>query len=401
MDIYHWLSDQTSAMTDLTLAWAAQNSGSTNTHGLTAMAGPIVEAFTTLPVAYTQLAAAPVTAIDDLGREGPAQLGPVHRFTCRPDAPRRVILTGHLDTVYPADHPFQSCTWLDEDTVSGPGVADMKGGLVVMLYALKALERSDLADKPGWDVLISSDEEIGSLGSAPHLAEAAKAGQIGLTYEPSLPDGALAGARKGSGNFTLVVTGRAAHAGREFASGRSAVVALAEAVLALHRLNGQRDGVTINTAILRGGTAPNIVPDHALCRFNIRVVTAEDRDWAQDALDRIVADLNRKDGIAGQLHGGFNRPPKPLSAANRRLMEAIAACGRDLGLAIDYRDTGGVCEGNNLAAAGLPNVDTLGVRGAQIHSPEEYMIVSSLPERAALSYAVLHAFGSGRFDAWL
>lgn len=396
-----WIRDRQAPLVDRLLSWTAQNSGSRNRAGLAAMADMLVPAFEALGGRYECLPAAEVLEVDDRGEPAPAGLGPVHRFVKRPEARRRIVLTGHLDTVFPADHPFQEARWLDDVTLNAPGAADMKGGLLVMLTALEAMERADWPDKPGFEVLISSDEEIGSMGSDPYLRQAAARGHIGLTYEPALPDGSLAGARKGSGNFTLVVDGRAAHAGRAFHDGRNAIEALAEAIRALYALNGTEDGVTVNPALIRGGTAPNIVPDRALCRFNIRVKDRRQSAWAQGEVERIVADIDGRDGFAARLYGGFNRPPKPLSQANRALMAAIAACGRALDLDLRYQDTGGVCEGNNLADAGLPNVDTLGVRGGAIHSTDEFMKIDSLTERAALSYLVMRDLAEGRFDAWL
>ena len=392
------LDAEQDAMVRSVQSWAEQPSGSWYRAGLEDMGEIVHAAFARLGGQYDRVEPAPGERVTDAGEVEAVTYGPIHRFTKRPDAPRRVLLTGHLDTVYPEDSAFTGCTWLDDDRLNGPGVADMKGGLIVMLHALTAVEEAGLADDLGWEVLISSDEEIGSIGSDPALRRGAANAQIGLTYEPALSDGTLAGARKGSGNFTLVVDGRAAHAGREFDAGRNAVWLLARGIEHLYALNGQRGGVTVNPAVIHGGTAPNVVPDKALCRFNIRVTDADEQAWAEAALERILADLNGHDGFTARLHGRFNRPPKQISAPNRALFDLIKRCGADLGLDVAFKDTGGCCEGNNLADAGLPNVDTLGVRGGLIHSHDEFVLVSSFAERAKLSALILMAFAEGALD---
>ena len=151
-------------------------------------------------------------------------------------------------------------------------------------------------------------------------------------------------------------------------------------------------------SVISGGTAPNIVPDLALCRFNIRVGTAEDQRWAADQVAALVAEGDAGEGLTAELHGQFNRPPKPLTPANQALFEAVEMCGRALGIPVAFKPTGGCCEGNNLAAAGLPNVDTLGVRGGAIHSAEEFVLVDSFVERARLSALMLLALADGALD---
>lgn len=374
----------------MTLAWANLNSGSYNLDGLATVAQAIGQEFAALePDSSEQLDLAPMQAVSTDGGLVEIPLGKTLRFRKRPNAPLRVMLTGHMDTVFPVNHGFQSCKMLEDDIVNGPGTADMKGGIVVMLHALKALERSEWREQIGWEVLLNSDEEIGSIGSAPLLAEGAKRNDFGLTYEPSMPDGTLAGARKGSGNFTAVMRGRAAHAGREPHLGRNAIAALAEFISAIFALNGKMAGVTVNPGKLEGGGPVNVVPDLAICRFNVRVATPEEQVFVENELSKLEAQFNAKEGYGFKIHGGFTRPPKVISPANERLFDLIKSCGADLGMSLHAKPTGGCCDGNNLAAVGLPNVDTLGVRGANIHSADEYMITSSLTERAQLSALLL------------
>lgn len=376
-------------------AWSAVNSGSRNLDGLDRMAALIEEAFAPLGGDAARIAEKDAEGVAADGALYPIRHGDAFRLVKRPQAPVRVLLCGHMDTVFGVDHSFQTTTMIDDNTLNGPGVADMKGGLIVMLEALKALEQSPLADRIGYEVLINSDEEVGSLGSAHLLKEAAERAHFGMVFEPALPDGTLAGARKGSGNFTIVVNGRAAHAGREHHLGRNALAALARIITALDELNGAREAVTVNVAKVEGGGPNNVVPDLAICRFNIRVGTTEDAAWAERQVRAIVAAAGEGDGISAALHGSFYRPPKPMTPETEAFFNAVKATGAELGLEIGWRATGGCCDGNNLAAEGLPVVDTLGVRGGDIHSDKEYVKLDSFAERTKLSTLLLLKIAAG------
>lgn len=358
----------------------------------------ILEAFAPLNAELELIQLPDGERVSATGDVVPVANGRCIRIFKRPTANRRILMTGHTDTVFAADHPFRASRWLDDNTLNGPGVADMKGGILVMLHALLAFEETPLAASVGWEVLLSPDEETGSLASAAILADRAKSADIGLTYEPALADGTLAGARKGSGNYTLVVRGRAAHAGREFYEGRNAVVMAASLVGELAALTDGKPDLTVNVGTISGGVATNVVPDLATCRFNVRLQDAGDAVWFEQQINAIAAKAGTIEGYEVFLHGGINRPPKVLSEANVLLMEAVKACGLELGIDINYVATGGCCEGNNLAAAGLPNIDTLGVRGGMIHSAQEFVLADSFSERAKLSALILTAFADGQFD---
>jgi len=297
----------------------------------------------------------------------------------------QLLFTGHMDTVFGVDHEFQATSWLEPGKVlNGPGVADMKGGIAVMLAALKAVEQSAAAANLGYEVVINSDEEVGSLASAPLLASAARGKRAALTYEPAaLPDGTLAGARPGSGNFSIVVHGRSAHAGRNPEDGRNALLAAADLALRLDGL--RREGLTVNPSRIEGGSPSNVVPDLAILRVNLRPRTPEIEAEARNAIDSLVAAVAAERDVRIELSGGFGRPPKPLTPEAEALCALVKQAGADLGQPIGWQPSGGVCDGNNIAACGVPVVDTMGVRGGKIHSMEEYLIVDSLKERAALS----------------
>jgi glutamate carboxypeptidase len=376
--------------------WAAINSGTGNLPGLTKVAAYLADAFAALPGELTLVEPAPVDAILADGSKQERSHGKHLHLSVRPSANRRILLTGHMDTVFAADHHFQTLREVEPGVINGPGVADMKGGIAVMLAALVTFETSQSASALGYDVLINSDEETGSLSSAPLIAELAGGKLAALTYEPAaLPDGTLAGARPGSGNFSFVVTGKAAHAGRNPEDGRNAL--LAAAALALRLADLKSPGLSVNPAKIDGGGPNNVVPDHAVLRVNLRPSTPEDQSRAVTGIDLAVAEVANRHDVTIHLHGGFGRPPKPMDTAAEKLFGLVRDCGSALGQTIAWKATGGVCDGNNIAACGVPVVDTMGVRGGAIHSADEYLIVDSLAERAMLSALVIHRIANGTY----
>ena len=371
-------------MLEQVLDWAAINSGSRNLDGLERMAGVLADAFSALPGAIELEHPSDVKAVDAGGRDLAIEHGRHLHLNVRPTAPVQLLFTGHMDTVYGSDHAFQATRWLEDGVLNGPGVADMKGGLAVMLSALKAVEQSPIAERIGYEVVINSDEEVGSLASAGLLRQAAEGKRAALTYEPSaLPDGTLAAARPGSGNFDFVVRGRSAHAGRNPEEGRNAIVAAAE--LALRLSMSRTPGLSINPAKMDGGGPNNVVPDLAILRVNLRPRTTDDQEIAARLIAKALDETARQHEVFIEAHGGFGRPPKPISEEAEALFGLVRRAGADLGQQIGWKPSGGVCDGNNIAACGVPVVDTMGVRGGKIHSEEEYLIVDSLKERAALS----------------
>jgi len=380
------------------IAWSEVNSGSRNRPGLNRVLDLLEAEARTLPAVVERIATAGSTLVGDDGSVRAEAHADALKITARPEAPIQVVLTGHYDTVFPTESAFQRVTVRPDGALNGPGIADMKGGISVLLGALEAFETHPGRHGVGWTVLLSPDEEIGSPASAPLLAELGARGHVGLTYEPSLPDGTLAGARKGSGNFHLIVTGKAAHAGRAFDEGRNAVAGAAMIAAALHALNGQREGVSVNVAKISGGGPLNVVADNAVVRWNVRVPDRAAADWIVEQIDRLVA-APPFEGLSLHLHGGFTRPPKPMDAAQTELFEAVRRTGVLLNQSIAWKPSGGVCEGNNLHAAGLPNIDTLGVIGGDIHSDQEYAWPASFAERARLSALILCKIASGEIDA--
>lgn len=393
------ISDLQTTMQARAFEWAKINTGSWNRTGLDTLAPLLGEAFSALDAEIEMIATEPFEKIANTGSVEAFETGPVIRISARPQAATQIVMSGHYDTVFPPQ-TFTQITDIGDDKFNGPGLADMKGGLSVMLGALQAFEAGPLKDKLGYQIVITPDEETGNFASAPYLTKAAQSGaMIGMTYEPCMDTGAMSGGRKGSAVFDVVLRGRSAHAGRAKEEGRSAVEAAAKMVVALEHLNGQRDGVTFNVGAIDGGGAVNIVPDLAIVRFGARAPDAEAAAWATMQVERLVTEANAKDGISGHMHGGFYRPPKPRNLAQQHLFDAVAQTGKAIGLDLEFVDTGGVCEGNNIFAAGVPNVDTLGVMGGRIHSNEEYVVMSSFVERGQLSALLLNRIADGRLDA--
>ena len=382
-------------MLDQVMAWSAVNSGSRNLDGLEAMAARLEDAFAPLgKVEWRE--PAPATQMLANGEVVPLAHGRNLHLSVRPQAATRILLTGHYDTVFGPEHPFQQVRWREAGVLNGPGVADMKGGIAVMRAALLALEASAEAAGLGYEVVLNADEEVSSPGSIPLLLECAGRVDAGLTFEPALADGTLAGARPGSGNFSIHFAGRAAHAGREPEKGRNAVVAAADLALRLAALVAP--DLKVNVARIEGGGPNNIVPDGAVLRVNLRPATLEAQARAMAAIDAAMAEVARLHEVGVHRHGGFARPPKPLDDNALRLFRLVKDAGTDLGLAIGWRDAGGVCDGNNLAATGLAVVDTLGVRGGAIHSADEFLITDSLAERARLAALVLMRIARHGFE---
>ena len=383
-----WIATRQARMVQLTTEWAEINSGSYNRDGLRTMCAALEQAFAPLGGESALLPLAPIEQIDNKGELITIPMTECLSIRKRPEAPFQVLLVGHMDTVYGADHPFQQVT-LNGNEMNGPGVADLKGGLAVMLHALLAFEQCPWRDQLGWQVLLNPDEEIGSIASDQWLKQAADGKNIGLVYEPALADGTLAGARKGSGNFTITVRGRAAHAGRNPEEGRNAIVLAAEITQGLFALNDICPGLTINPGKIEGGGALNVVPDLAILRFNIRTKERQDEAVVISKIDNLLNEFRERNGFGIAMHGQFTRSPKPLASAIQPLFDLVLETGHELGMLIPVKPSGGCCDGNNLWKYGLPNVDTLGVCGANIHSTNEIALVDSFVARAQLSALLL------------
>ncbi len=378
------------------IEWANLNSGSYNIEGVNAYRQLVQDAFAQLTDSTDKVEVISLPTYEVVDNDGnivQQSVADALIIRKRPELKKRVLLCAHLDTVFPIDHHFQTCQFLDDNTLNGPGVADIKGGILLMLTALKALESHSVSQAIGWDVLLVPDEEISSLGSH-HLYPQFADNAFGMIYEPSLPDGEFVGQRKGSGNFTIVVKGRASHAGRAFYEGRNAIAKLANIVAEMHNLNDPNHSTTLNIGTISGGQALNVVPELAIAKFNIRVESDTDADKILSQVDTII-DKYREDDYEIFRHGQISRPAKPMDNEQKKLFAMLKQINDELGLPTKVIATGGCCDGNNFKALGLPNIDTLGVRGGLIHSDKEFVLLDSLCERAKLSALMLLAFADG------
>jgi glutamate carboxypeptidase len=292
-----------------------------------------------------------------------------------------VLVVGHHDTVFPlgtlAARPFT----VSEGRATGPGVFDMKGGIVTALHAV-----ASLADRGGVEVLLTCDEEVGSLTSRPLIEERAAACGHVLVLEPAADGGALKIGRKGVGMYDVEVTGRAAHAGLEPEKGVNALVEAAHQVLAITGLARPEIGSTVTPTVASAGTAENVVPARALIRVDVRVTSLEEAE----RLDKEIGALSPVDPQAAiSVAGGVNRPPMPTEAS-AALFAIAQRAAKDVGIGtVEGVSVGGGSDGNFTAALGIPTLDGLGVVGGGAHADHEWVDVASLPERAALLAAIL------------
>lgn len=317
----------------------------------------------------------------------------------RPNAAHQVLLSGHYDTVYESGDVFQTCRWLDANTLNGPGAADMKGGLVTMLAALQTFEQTPHAAKLGWEALLTPDEETGSHGSGAIFRAAAQRHQFALIFEPGRMSGDIVHSRKGTGNLAVTCHGRAGHAAKVPSDGRNAVLALAEFLLGAGRLPEEMPGVLINVANIRGGgAATNVVPDFAEAQIDMRVTKVADREPLMARFAALAAPINAREGLRLEIAGGFNRPPKECLSQEEAVFAEWQRAAAAVGLPpFGWVHAGGGSDGNLLTAAGLPNLDGVGPIGDHLHSNREFCKVDTIPQRAQIAALFLHRVAAGEF----
>jgi len=288
-----------------------------------------------------------------------------------------LLILGHTDTVFPAGEAGSRPFRIENNRATGPGVFDMKGGIALIWAALRA---SGPLPRPV-TVLLTSDEEVGSPSSRELIEkEAGRAGAV-LVLEPSLPGGGLKTSRKGVGRFTIMATGRAAHAGIDPARGINAIEEIACQILELQKMSDPARGTTVNVGVVQGGSRVNVIPAEAAVEIDVRITGNEE---AARITKAIRALRPRLAGATLHVRGGINRPPMERTSDTARLFEVARRIGEELGLRIEEGSTGGGSDGNFTAAMGIPTLDGLGPIGDGAHSVEEYVEIAALPERAAL-----------------
>ncbi len=296
------------------------------------------------------------------------------------------LIVGHFDTVWPvgtlASMPFR----VESNQAFGPGVYDMKASLVLVEFALGAIRDLGLKPTRPVEVLLTSDEEVGSPTSRGLIEERAGSSYVALIVEPALADGSLKTARKGVGHYRITVEGKAAHAGVEPEKGVGAIDELGRIILNLHALSDPLIGTSVNVGVIEGGTASNVVAARASAQVDVRASTMEQAKALDEAI-RAIRPHHPEARLT--IKGGFNRPPMERTPAGVALFERARAIGRALGLELGEGATGGGSDGNFTAALGVPTLDGLGVRGAGAHARHEQIDLASLPERAAVLAGLL------------
>ena len=364
--------------------WVARNTGTWNTAGLEAFAALLADELRRLDFQVTVEPSAPLEYPERAGaRTGPLVRGE-RKASLDPEHARHFLLLGHFDTVFEPDSPFQR--WRIDvgspERASGPGSSDMKGGLVVLLEALRALRDSGDLARADVTVLLNSDEEIGSLGSRARIQAAAERAQLAFVFEPALEGGEQARSRSGAGQFHLDVEGVAAHVATSPIEGKSAVLALARKVIAIESLTDYERGILLNVGTISGGTKRNIVPAHAEAWIDLRYDESRaGRGGARQArADRRCA--RRAPARARSSGACLHRPPSPRRAESDRLLALQQEIARGLGYAApEPVHSAGVTDGSLTAAAGVPTLDSIGVRGGGAHTDREFVARESLGAR--------------------
>jgi glutamate carboxypeptidase len=385
---HSWLAAQADQMTADLIELCNINSASDNPNGLARAANWLEKFFEPLgtPCQRTELPSYPL--LDDSAKETICETGPALRWDLGNPSSKAILWTIHYDTVYGKDDTFQTCEYLPENILRGPGVIDAKGGIVVMRYAALALKQFAELSNVRLTLILTPDEEIGSPSSLGMWQSIAKEFQTAFLFEPTMADGSLVQARKGTGTFLFVVRGKAAHAGRNFHEGRNAIVHCCNLASEIDKLNDNRPNVTINIGRLRGGNAVNVVPDTAVLRVNVRVADSQDQQWIESKFNDLVGKYDQADrGLRVELSGGIHAPAKVFDEPTQWIKQRVEIAAQELGLSIRWKESGGASDGNKLQAMGLPNIDTFGPRGDALHSDQEWIELTSLVEKAQLTCA--------------
>ena len=404
-----WIDTQQDYLIKTLINWSETNSGSTNLTGINLQAKKIIELFETKlnvkPQILNPKNTPNISAENNFAISQDINTGPIIVFEKINNKNKPIILlTGHYDTVFTKEHHFQKTKKIsnnknnknnNNDILQGPGVADMKGGLLVILTAVIAFEKTEMANNLNWKIILNPDEEIGSPTSSIYLAQegekAKKTNGVGLVYEPSTtPDGTLASSRQSSGHFKLEAFRQSSHAGRDLFRGKNAIIALSRVIIKLHELSKKDNSLLIHIAKFNSDAPLNQVPDYASCKLNIRSKDKKNQTYFEDKLKEIIDDISKITKCKIIKTGKTTRPPKPLTPNQLKLFEFIKLCAKTINLDINWQPAGGVCDGNNLAECGLPVVDTLGVRGGLIHTDQEFIHLNSLTERSKLSAVILY-----------
>jgi glutamate carboxypeptidase len=300
--------------------------------------------------------------------------------------PRRVLLLGHFDTVWPIGQLKRMPLGLENDRLNGPGVLDMKAGIALGMLAVRAVQSVATLTSARVVMLWTTDEETGSATSRALVEDEARRSDAVLVLEPALPRGVLKTSRKGCGQYEIVVHGEPAHAGVDPGKGVSAIRELARQVLALEQLQDLTRGVSVNVGVIDGGTRPNVVPATARAIVDVRAPSREDAGRVDAAMRALTPHIA---GARIDVRGGFERPPMERTPGVARLFALAQDVGASIGQSVEEGSTGGGSDGNFCAALGVPTLDGLGAIGDGAHALHEHVQVSALVPRATLLAALL------------
>lgn len=299
-----------------------------------------------------------------------------------------ILMLAHMDTVFPVGTAEARPFTIKGDYAYGPGVIDMKSSLVSLLYAVTSLyEKNDPAYK-NVEIVLNSDEEIGSPTSKKLIEERAKDKKYALVMEPARANGAIVSSRRGGGGYTLTVKGKAAHSGVAPEDGVSAIEELAHKILQLEQLNDHANGISINVGIISGGAATNMIPDYAVAEIDVRITYPEQRETIEKQIENVCS-YTTVNGTSLTVEGGINRPPLHLNDQSKKLLEHIQSIGEKMDLTLEHVHTGGGSDASFPSALGVATIDGLGPVGGELHNEKEYMEVATLTERCALLEEVI------------
>ena len=296
------------------------------------------------------------------------------------DAPGKpILIVSHMDTVHPVGSVAERPVRIEDDgRLYGPGACDMKGGIVIALFAIQGLiERGELPERPIW-YLATSDEEIGSLQSRELIEELAQQSALVIVTEPPTGDGSLKTWRKGTASYTLTINGKAAHAGNNPEMGVNAVIEFAQQAIELNALNDLKNGTSVSVTIVNGGTATNVIPDKVVARLDVRAMSALAYDKVHT---KIMERMPFIPGAQVEMVRNHQRPPMERGGDTFSMAKEIAS---NEGITIREDGAGGGSDGNFTAALGIPTLDGMGVQGGGLHALDEHILVNSLPQKAAL-----------------
>lgn len=382
--ITHWLGEQKEAMVELLADLVNIDSGSYDKAGVDAVGSRLIRFFSEHGI---EVSVSPQAEFGDILR---AETGDVRRDGSR----HNILLMGHRDTVFPKGEVSRRPFSIKDGRAYGPGVADMKGGLVMNAFVMAAFKR--FAPELPLVALMTGDEEIGSNTSRDFIIQEAKSAFAVFNAEPGRASGNIVTGRKGGMSFHLEITGKEAHSGVNFTEGASAIAELAHKIVALNELTRVEEGITVNVGLISGGQSVNTTAPHASAGFEVRFVTNEQREAASQAIEAIMA-TTKTPGTVTKLTCKSNFLALVPTAESEKLAASYLGSARALGVAVEGEFTGGCADSGFTASAGAPTLCGVGPVGGKAHTADEYIELHTLHQRAhILAEAICKVFTDAR-----